>query len=564
VQILLRELIPGDLIPGEGRAGTGAEYRDRELDVAAVTLGSGADCTVQIFGADVLRRHATLTPANPGFTLSCERGATVLVEGVPTGRARLEPGTVLELAGARLRIVVPPAGFDAALELEPQTKVSARAFEAAYATDLEHTRLGRRGSAWILGLGLLAIGLVIPWFVHLDWLPWWSSDQVWSSGPLLPAHGVAIGNDCGACHATPFQRVQDAACTDCHRAMTDHAPVPLSSHVGLDGVRCATCHKEHNTPPHITITADALCTDCHAAPDWPDNRLAAVSGFSEAAHPAFAADLLTSRHEARGTGLAYAWSWQSSPLPEARDPSNLKYPHDAHLDPGKVQHLVTGAALACGDCHTLQADEEHFAPIRMEQHCRDCHDLKFDRAAPDRELPHADPREALLVMEGHYLRLYADPDAGQPSRERRRLPDRARAADRCEGPAYLCARARTAREAETQFTVRGCVTCHEVNVHDTDDLFGRYQVAPIRLTPDFFRAARFNHRAHLTQRDATGDAACLTCHEADGSTASSDVLMPDIDQCVTCHGDHRQADLIPLNCVDCHSFHPGIATEAAE
>ena len=35
----------------------------------------------------------------------------------------------------------------------------------------------------------------------------------------------------------------------------------------------------------------------------------------------------------------------------------------------------------------------------------------------------------------------------------------------------------------------GCVTCHEVAVHDSDDLLARYQVVPVRLTPDFFAFA---------------------------------------------------------------------------
>jgi len=96
---------------------------------------------------------------------------------------------------------------------------------------------------------------------------------------------------------------------------------------------------------------------------------------------------------------------------------------------------------------------------------------------------------------------------------------------------------------------------------ETDDLLGRYQVAPVKLTPDFDRTARFDHSAHLTQRDARADDACLTCHAADTSTASTDVLMPDIQQCVTCHGDRAQRDLIPVDCVDCHSFHPTVATE---
>lgn len=551
--ILLREVIPA---PG-GTTG----YRDRELDVAEVTLGCTADCTIQVLGRGILQRHAVLRPAGGGFDLSAARGATVTVDGAPTRRARLQPGQALALGGARVEVLAAPPGFAAALAYTPAADIDPADYEAAFVTELEQTRLSRRGPAWILLLGLLAIGLVVPWLMPRDLLPWWSSDQVWSSGPLLPAHAVAIGDDCSACHTKAFQRVQDETCTTCHRDMADHAEPALQSHVGLDGIRCATCHREHNTPVHITITADALCTDCHAAPDWPDNRLSGVSGFTLATHPTFNVDLLVSEHLARGTGFGYSWAWQSSPLPETTDGSNLKFPHDIHLDPGKVQDLATGAALACASCHTLQADREHFAPISMERHCRDCHDLKFDRSAPDRELPHADPAEALLVMEGHFMRLYADPDVGQPTRDRRRLPDRGRSADVCTGPAYLCARERTAREAETQFTVRGCVTCHEVGVHETDDLLGRYQVAPVRLTPDFYTNARFDHRAHLTQRDATGDAACLTCHQADTSASSADVLMPDLDNCVACHGDHRQRGLIQLNCVDCHRFHPAVTPE---
>ena len=555
MQILLRELISG--LPGT----PGAVYRDREVDAAAVTVGSAVDAVIQVFGAEVVGRHATLTPAGSAFDVRCARGSVVVIDGASVGSGRLEPGQTLELAGARIRVLKAPAGFAGALEIEPQKEVTPEAFEAAFAVDLDQTRLGRRRPAWILAGIVLLFGLVLPFAVDLDALPWWTSDDAWSSGPLLPAHAVAVGDDCKACHAKPFERVQDTACTTCHGPMTDHAPEPLNSHVGLDTVRCASCHKEHNTTPHLVIRADTLCTDCHAEPDWPDNRLSAVAGFTEADHAPFAVDLLTSSHVTRGTGFAYDWAWQSSPLPDAVDPSNLKYPHDVHLDPGKVQNLTTGAALACADCHTLQPDGEHFAPIRMEQHCRDCHDLKFDRTAPDRELPHGNPSEALLVMEGHYMRVFADPTLDLPTRERRRLPDRVRNAETCSGPAYVCARERTAREAETQFTVRGCVTCHQVAVHETDDLLGRYQVAPVRLTPDFFRSARFDHAAHLTQQDAAGDDACLDCHQADTSTASSDVLMPNIEQCVSCHGDRHQPQLIPVDCIDCHQFHPTVATE---
>jgi predicted CXXCH cytochrome family protein len=548
------------LIRETSQTASGTTVHDREFGGGELAFGSAPDCAIHIVGRGVERRHGLLEPLRDGLRLRCAGRARVLVNGAPVRTATLRPGELFELAGSTVRVEAPPPGFDAAVTVTPARNVSPGDLEGAYVTALDQTWLSRRRPAWLLATALLLFGLIVPWLVPAEHLPWILSDRIWSSGPLHPAHGVAIADDCSACHVKPFQRVQDTQCLACHQQVTDHAAADLAAHVGLDSRRCASCHKEHHTPRHLIITADALCTDCHAAPDWPDNRLASVRGFTLATHPPFSADLLVSRTELRGTGFAYEWLPISTPVADAVEQSNLKFPHDVHLDAARVQTMDTGTPLVCADCHQLQLDDEHFEPISMERHCRACHDLKFDRTAPDRELPHGNPVEVLLTMEGHFMRLYADPEVGEPARPRRRLPDSRGGddADACEGPAYLCARERTAREAETQFTRRGCVTCHEVATHDTTDLLGRYQVVPVRLTPDFFTAARFNHRKHLTQHGASGDAACLSCHDATASSSSSDVLIPDIDNCVTCHGDYRQRGLVTLNCIDCHAFHPRV------
>jgi predicted CXXCH cytochrome family protein len=548
VLVLIREIPPN--------ASAAAPFHDRELDVREITFGSAPDRSLQILGPGVEGRHGTLTPSGSSLKLRCARGLTVQMGGKAVRRATLAIGDTVELAGTTLQVLDPPAGFAAALAVTPARDVAAADFEAAYHTALDQTWLSRRKPAWILAIAVVVIGLAIPWLAPRDSVPAWTSDQTWSTGPLHAAHSLAVGTDCHACHEVPFQRVQDSTCLNCHRGLADHAPPPLASHVGLDATRCATCHKEHNEPVHLTISADALCTDCHKAPAWPDNRLAQVGGFGPTSHPPFSVSLLVAETQPMGTGLGYRWHVASSALADAVDESNLKFPHDVHLDPARVQDQTSGEGLGCASCHQLMADNEHFAPISMERHCRACHDLKFDRRAPDRELPHGHPAEALLTMEGHYMRLFADPDVAEPTTARRRLPDRGGDSQRCDGPAYLCARESTAREAETQFTRRGCVTCHEVVVHDTRDLLARYQVVPVRLTRDFYPNAQFNHRVHLTRSDDGADAACLSCHQASTSSASSDVLMPGIDACVTCHGDHRTRTLVPLHCIDCHQFHP--------
>ena len=532
-------------------SGSDGGARDQVFDVDTLTLGSANDQDLQLVGRGILANHATLQAKAGKISLRCVAGVTVEVNGESVKRATLNPGDVMELAGHQLRMIDPPSGFEAAFELELNLEIDPSFFEAAFTTSLEQTWLGKRGPAWLLTIAVVAIGLAVPYFVTWDGLPWWTSDESWSSGPLHPAHTVAIGDDCSTCHVKAFERVQDATCTTCHTAIANHAPMALHTEVGLADIRCATCHKEHNEPGHLTVTADTLCTDCHTNPDWPSNQLATVSGFQKDSHPNFAADLLVASSTQRGTGLVFDWQIESTPLAEAVNQANLIFPHDIHLDAE-----TTGEALECTSCHTLSADDEHFETISMEQHCRSCHDLKFDRQAPDRELPHGDPSEVILALEGHFLRTYTNPDRQTTTRTRRRLPGSDQTSEQCDAEAYVCAQQRTADEAANQFTRRGCVLCHEVYENTSTDLLTRYQVLPVRLTEDFYSIAQFDHRAHLTQEGASGDDACLSCHNANASNASTDLLIPDLEQCTTCHDDHRTANLIPLHCAQCHSFHP--------
>jgi len=536
---------------------------DQVFDSDQLKLGSASDRDVQLIGRGILAKHATLQAKAGSIEVKCNSGATVEVNGENVKRVMLNPGDLLELAGHQLRAIEPPSGFEAAFEVEHNPDIDPALFEAAFMTSLEQTWLAKRGPAWFWTIAVLVVGLAMPFYLDWDGLPWWASDQSWSSGPLHPVHEVAIGDNCSACHVNAFEQVQDGACTTCHVVMTDHAPMPLHADVGLAAIRCASCHREHNEPIHLTVTADALCTDCHAQPDWPAAKLASVSGFHNDQHSKFRADLLVSTSTERGTGLVFDWSIESALLADAVDKSNLKYPHDIHLDPEQVRDLSTGEPLTCAYCHTLRADDEHFEMVNMEDHCRSCHDLKFDRQAPDRELPHGNPAEVVLMMEGHFLRTFTDPDQQSTTRTRRRVPGRDRASEACTDDPYVCAKRRTADEAANQFTRRGCVTCHDVYENDTTDLLARYQVLPVRLTQDFYNAALFDHRAHLTQEGALGDEACLTCHGATASSASSDLLIPGLENCTACHDDHRTANLIPLHCADCHSFHPREHWEAA-
>ena len=542
-------------------------FQDRELSGDPITLGSAQDQMLQLLGTGVLGRHAELRKAGADVSISALGRARLRQDGKDVRSAKLAEGDSIEIGGHRLTRIAAPAGFDAALELIRDPDVDSASFERAYQTSLGDTWLTKRAPAWILLTLVLALGLAVPLWLVFDGNeetpdPQASliTDAIWTSGPLHAIHNQAIGNDCQACHTELFKRVQDEACEACHKTVADHVMPGHASLAEKPTDRCATCHKEHNEPTLLIITADTLCTDCHADPGTLVDKiphLQAVTGFDDANHPAFEIAVERSTKAADGT---FDWSTVEVKLDGASESSNLKFPHDLHLAGKKVKH-ADGEAMACADCHTLTGDGEHFKPVAMAEHCRDCHELTFDAAAPERQLPHGQPYEAVAIMEAHFIRYYSNPSRAvvPKQRERRRRPNQAhmpRPVTECGLGATQCAVQRTAVEAESQFVNSGCVTCHEVEDNGGSDVYSRFTVLPVRLSHDFMPTAKFDHRSHLTQKDASGEDACLTCHAATTSEKSTDILIPGLDNCTSCHTDEHGDESVPLDCIACHAYHP--------
>ena len=291
-----------DLLLRERRTRTDGfvEFSDTEISAAAINIGSGPDQTLQLIGRNVAPRHAQLKVDGDKIGIACRSGLRVVVNGKSVASAALAEGDVVELGGHRLQLVAAPAGFDLALELTPNAAVQSRDFASAFVADLAQTWLSKRRPAWLLFVGILAATLLIPLSKFVgdggQQRPLAHWDQQWSAGPLHPAHKLIAGDNCNACHAVPFHRARDVECTKCHDRTRDHVEKSLAARVDLEHVRCASCHKEHNEPARLIVTANGLCTDCHARP----TRFAAittlepVTGFSMTAHPKFAAYLLRS------------------------------------------------------------------------------------------------------------------------------------------------------------------------------------------------------------------------------------------------------------------------------
>jgi hypothetical protein len=289
-----------------------------------------------------------------------------------------------------------------------------------------------------------------------------------------------------------------------------------------------------------------------------------VSGFSASHHPAFKAHLIKPKTTPDGANVTFEWFTQIQAIDAAVEQSNLKFSHAQHLDPDRVLRSSDSKQLNCADCHRLEPDGEHFEPIRMESRCASCHELTFDPGAPDRQLPHGKPREAILTLQDYFTRKFSDPKGSLPAHERRRLPGHEDEEEQnCIGAPFDCAMRSARVEIENQFSRRGCIGCHVVIDTHSEVLLERFQVYPIKLARDYLPNARFDHRSHQIQGKLTGDAACLSCHKAKQSKQSSDLMLPVMAKCEECHGDKPAVERVKVQCVSCHAYHPMASWQAS-
>jgi predicted CXXCH cytochrome family protein len=585
MQILLRKLSIDE---------TGAEeYVETELAGDTLVLGSAPECDIALLGPGVQRVHAQLEKRGAKIRMSAGRDAKLIHNGKVVQSADLKAGDHFEMGGQKFSCFAPPRGFDLGLQWQ-QVEQDGGLLADGYRTSLDALHFSLRKVSWTLALLVIIATGAAP-LLHYFYgntldapaaSPESSVDHqltpesLWSSGPLLPAHQVTIGNDCSVCHEAPFVAVQDQACEACHGDLPNHVnhadasietqnqtQSPNKSQAQreqLDTLACRDCHKEHNEPQSIVTTSDSLCSNCH------QHIEPAVRGFSVGRHPEFQLSLLQPETSGTEGMLTTTWTlksaaWTHTPTGSAtssdtqvKENSQLKYPHDLHMDINKVTHAQRGDRLQCVDCHVLSSDGEHFEPIAMETQCIGCHSLTFDARYPKMQLPHGSVDEVYRTLESHYARLAFEPvDANTP--QRRRLPGREDINDHCDKD-FDCAKRQAKRMEESQFTRQGCVTCHEIRQWADANGTDHWQVLPVKLNRDWYANARFDHKSHLPQAELSGDALCLSCHQADTSNASTDILLPDLALCTDCHGDQAVDNRVPLNCVACHGFH-GLGTD---
>jgi hypothetical protein len=428
----------------------------------------------------------------------------------------------------------------------------------------------RRGvfTWWVLGLSFAVLLLDFNGRMRMKFI---------NPGPLSTAHrqprggnrNTASGEDnCAACHRSAVdsfpgwmdaafgadpgpldvlafarppslqETPMDRACSACHRGHNFH-------HVRVNkNTSCLSCHQEHHGDAGLQAMASLQCAKCHGNSDYMAGQAVTngtahgvsgrsrgfVSSFSKD-HPDFA--LLTSN---------------------ASDSNSLRFNHQKHLSAEVV--AADGGTLKCASCHEQDASGAYHKPIRFEQHCQSCHALQFDEANPQIHLPHGQVEfvQAFLAsLPEQYERFGRE---GQRITERRALASFVQTQMRRIEEAQITGQSLAQRiffnqdrsvpdrvGAEQGNRVAGfygCAFCHHVTGNVAHPLVEQPK------TPDRWLArGTFHHRSHELVD-------CRSCHQVDRSVNTSDLLLPGVSICATCHNAKSSPG---ESCVLCHQFH---------
>jgi hypothetical protein len=361
---------------------------------------------------------------------------------------------------------------------------------------------------------ILSVVLTVAGIAWLGWQGLRGDPKPYNAGPVARAHTL-IGQKCSACHVSQgsFQRTaSDQACLACHDGPIHHVEQTFTP-------ACSNCHVEHKGVMRLADTTDRACTQCHADlagkdKSMPPAVVANISGFDQT-HPEFAV------------------------LRSGRiDPGTVKLNHTVHLKPdlrgphGPVQ-------LKCVDCHRAPGTES----VSYEKDCAACHPLEFDRRFQE-PAPHKEPRivyEFVVQRLTEYIAAHPReiPLVDEPDK---RLPSRPP-----QPPAHNAAEWVQQRLVDAQLLLwrKSCKECHTLSYPNGSGALP--EIAKAMITARWLPHSEFDHEAHQLVN-------CTSCHaKAKTSKETSDVLIPGIQLCRSCH--HSGSDAAEARCFECHGYH---------
>lgn len=449
----------------------------------------------------------------------------------------------------------------------------------------------KRAKLWLSVLApLLAIG----------WIAWRGvarDSRVYSSGRMSGAHAV-LEKQCAACHvekAGEFSsKAADGACLSCH-----DGPVHHENQLAADVPSCATCHAEHRGRVRLDAPSDQSCAECHEALRAADGRVhyAAHIRSLEDGHPEFAS-LRAGEKDLSGIRLNHAVHMK--PIRQGPNGPNVqlectdchrnyqaewKYAASQNIEMTSYQlHRDMPIdnlprPLPVPQPHNPSNGRERMRPVEFARACSGCHLLTFDKRF-DEGVPHDKPEAVHAFLVKKFQEYIADHPGEvrverDPSRDLtgKPIPPEVRVLTTAQWIAE-----RTA-EAELLLWRKTCKQCHVLSGFVTmeDPVAAGWagptpniaiftatwmtitsegsrkitpplpEIASARIRERWLPLAKFDHDAHQ-------GFSCVSCHaKALTSTETSDILVPGIANCKTCHApgpEHAES-----RCFECHTYH---------
>lgn len=551
--------------------------RGREFAQDRLTIGRGTGCDIVLPDLALSLNHAAIERRPDGSVhVTSHSGMPFVAEGASVTWFDANPA-----AGANLRfgshaLLIGREGSAITLRVERVEALSdsSEAKDEQAVFSLASTGIRKRIPAWAFASLILLAFLLWPiwtWATYQDVKERpvsFHADQSWSSGHLSLEH-AKLENNCQSCHVNAFEPVRDAACVVCHAKVHDHADktrlIDAKGERGLFGKflrttaemankqegRCVDCHVEHEGAGKMPPTAQRFCTSCHDGMTGrlADTKIQDAVDFGTG-HPEFRPAIVTAPGE---RPMIRRVSLAARPHEE----SGLKFPHDLHLSgSGGVARMALTLSdrygfgkqgMACKDCHISTPDGVRFQPIDMEKNCGMCHSLGFDKeSGVVRTLRHGDPRQVVAEIRSLYRSGGPVNPAPAGVLDGRYIPG---VGALLHARSHMTGRMNADQAVRAVFSKGGaCYDCHQV-VAPAGLASPDFQVRPVVLSQRYMFKGWFDHKAHDTEK-------CTTCHLAPQSKNASDVLLPGIKTCRTCHdGESASGKKVASTCAMCHDYH---------
>lgn len=535
----------------------GTAVREENFDSEVIAIGRATTCDVELPDSRVLLQHAQIFHRSDNLYVEVIAGETVSVNGHLVNARRLSERDELRI-GPYIIIVEPPENeFEVTLSVEMMAPQDDELASLLTRSNIRADDMGvsKRQLSWIMFVVVLAAILIVPMVAtrmsgseHVDISAMDRETLVsapttlWNTGELSAAHRF-FGNSCEVCHVQPFVPVQDGTCASCHPKISHHANPHMFAFASFGDTSCQNCHKEHQGAVSIVRDDQAFCADCHQdlSSHAAETTLLNATDFA-LDHPEFHP---TVAKNVAAHVMDRKLSMSDNPLPSEN--SGLIFNHQDHVRAEGVEHPVNGnVQLECSNCHVSDDGSISMLPITFENHCHECHALRFDTHLPDREMAHdesavvfnqiSDVYEAMAMRGG-----YQEPEAPAILRRRPGTP----LTPLEKEVAQNWAAAKVQEVMNGRFGRGLCAECHQVSDDPSSPI---WNIEPVYIATQWFPKAIFTHKKHNAVD-------CVSCHAVKTSITSADVLMPAIETCLSCHGGEHADDRVPSTCVDCHRFH---------